>query len=405
MMHDTTTTADLPLQGVRVLDLSRVFAGPLCTMALGDLGAEIIKVEHPVRGDDTRDWGIRIGATNSTYFNCANRNKRSITLDLQTEEGQNIARELAKHCDVVVQNFKFGGAEKLNLGYDQLRELRPDIIYCSISGYDRTGPEASRPGYDLVLQGETGLMKINGEANQPPLKFGTSVVDMFTGMYSAQAILAALLGRHRTGKGKHIALSLFDSGTSITAFHGLESLLQGADVPRYGNEHPSIIPYGVFNAADGPLVIAVGNNAQYVKFCTHVIQRPDLAEDERFKTNMGRSQNRHELTPILSAEIAARKRTDLLNDLKAAGIPCGEVFGLVDALTSPRAEQAGVVKTYTTPEGGSAHVLAPPYRLDDERAPLRNPPPALGEGTNEVLRELLNLSDEALSDLRQKKII
>src|SRR5690606_15239538 len=213
-----SSSADLlPLAGVRVLDLSRVFAGPFCTMALGDLGAEIIKVEHPVRGDDTRDWGMHVCPTRTTYFNCANRNKRSITLDLRSEAGQDIARKLAEQCDVVIQNFKFGGAEKMNLGYEQIKQIRPDVVYCSISGYDRNGPEASRPGYDLVLQAETGLMHINGEAHQPPLKFGTSVVDMFTGMYAAQAILAALFQRQHTGQGRHIEMALFDSGISITA--------------------------------------------------------------------------------------------------------------------------------------------------------------------------------------------
>ena len=245
----------LPLAGIRVLDLSRVLAGPWCGMVLGDFGAEVIKVEHPLRGDDTRDWGLRIGATETAYFNSVNRNKRSVALDLQTAQGQAIARDLAGRCDVVIQNFKAGGIEKLGLGHERLREAQSAAsIYCSISGYDRTGPEASRPGYDLVVQGEAGLMALNGEAGQPPLKFGVAAVDMFTGMYAAQAVLAALYEREHTGRGRHIEMALFDCGLMITAYYGLEALLLGEDPPRYGNAHPSIVPYGVFDAADGPLV-------------------------------------------------------------------------------------------------------------------------------------------------------
>lgn len=400
-----TTLSSLPLEGVRVLDLSRVFAGPLCTMALGDLGAEIIKVEHPVRGDDTRDWGMRIGPTGTTYFNCANRNKRSVTLDLQTAEGQEIARKLAAQCDIVVQNFKFGGAEKLNLGYEQLQQIRPGLIYCSISGYDRSGPEAARPGYDLVMQGETGLMNINGEPTQPPLKFGTSVVDMFTGMYATQAILAALYQRRDTGKGRHIEMALFDSGVMISAFYGLESLLRGEDVERCGNSHPSIVPYGVFNAEDGPLVLAVGNNGQFKRFCTEVIGRPEIADDERFSTNLGRSKNREALLPIIHQELAVRKRADLLKGLSAANIPCGEVLGLHEALTSERARHSELIQHYDLPDGGQGHIMATPYKFDGVRMPVRLGPPQLGEGTNEVLQDMLDLSDAELATLRSRSVI
>lgn len=397
--------ASLPLEGVRILDLSRVFAGPFCTMALADLGAEVIKVEHPVRGDDTRDWGVHICPTRTSYFNCTNRNKRSITLDLQSEKGQALVHGLAAQSDVVVQNFKFGGAEKLNIGYEQLKEVRPDIIYCSISGYNTTGPEAGRPGYDLVMQAETGLMQINGEAHQPPLKFGTSVVDMYTGMYAAQAILAALFQRQVTGQGRLIEMSLFDSGISITAFHGLESLLRGADIPRHGNDHPTIIPYGVYDAKDGPLVVAVGNNAQFRRFCTEVIGRPDILEDQRFQTNVGRSEHRGVLLPIIKEELLKRSRRELLERMSAVGIPCGEVLGLHEALTSDRAKQSGVVQGFTTAEGGPGHVLTPPYRLDGKRPPVRHVPPVLGEGTEDVLKATLGVSDAELAQLRAEGVI
>jgi crotonobetainyl-CoA:carnitine CoA-transferase CaiB-like acyl-CoA transferase len=395
----------LPLAGVRVLDLSRVLAGPWCGMVLGDLGAEVIKVEHPARGDDTRDWGLRVGSTQTSYFNSVNRNKRSVSLDLQTAEGQRIARELAAQCDVVIQNFKFGGAEKLGLGYEQLKQEREDLIYCSISGYDRTGPEAARPGYDLLVQGEAGLMALNGEAEQPPLKFGVAAVDLFTGMYSAQAVLAALFERQKTGRGHHIEMALFDCGLMITSYYGLEALIQGEDPPRYGNAHPSIVPYGVFDAADGPLVITVGNNAQYARFCREVIERPDLAEDDRFQTNIGRAANRAVLVPELNREIGMRKRAVLLERLAAAGIPCGEVLGLHEALTSKRATDAGLVTTQPHPEVGSTQVLAPPYRFDGERLPVRSAPPQLGEGTRDVLQSLLGLSDEQLTRLKTDGVV
>ncbi|NPT53186.1 CaiB/BaiF CoA transferase family protein [Paraburkholderia elongata] len=398
-------TSSLPLAGVRVLDLSRVLAGPWCGMVLGDLGAEVIKVEHPKRGDDTRDWGLRVGSTETAYFNSVNRNKRSVSLDLQTAEGQQIARELAQKSDVVIQNFKFGGAEKLGLGYEQLKQEHEDLIYCSISGYDRTGPEAARPGYDLVVQGEAGLMALNGEADQPPLKFGVAAVDLFTGMYTAQAVLAALFERQRTGKGRHIEMALFDCGLMITSYYGLEALIMGEDPPRYGNAHPSIVPYGVFDAADGPLVITVGNNSQFARFCRDVIERPDLAEDDRFRTNIGRAANREVLVPELNREIGRRKRQVLLERLTQAGIPCGEVLGLHEALTSKRATDAGLVTTQPHPEAGSTHVLAPPYRFDGARLPVRSAPPQLGEGTKDVLQSLLGLSDERLSRLKADGIV
>jgi crotonobetainyl-CoA:carnitine CoA-transferase CaiB-like acyl-CoA transferase len=398
-------TVKLPLAGVRVLDLSRVLAGPWCAMVLGDLGAEVIKVEHPERGDDTRDWGMRIGSTETAYFNSVNRNKRSVCLDLKTPEGQQIARDLVRKSDVVIQNFKFGDIEKLGLGYEALSAEQPGLIYCSITGYDRTGPEAARPGYDLVIQGEAGLMALNGEPTQPPLKFGVAAVDMMTGMYAAQGVLAALYEREKTGKGRHIGMALFDCGLMITAYYGLEALLRGNDPPRFGNGHPSIMPYGVYEAADGPLVVAVGNNSQFVRFCVDVIDRPDIAADERFKTNIARTQHRDELMPEIRRELASRQRADLLARMSAAGIPCGEVAGLHEALTSQRAVDGGLVKTMPHAEVGSVSVLASPYRFDGERLPVRSAPPKLGEGTSDVLQELLGLSEEKLAALKGSGVI
>lgn len=395
----------LPLAGVRVLDLSRVLAGPWCGMVLADMGAEVIKVEHPGRGDDTRDWGLRVGKTETAYFNSVNRNKRSVTLDLQTPEGQQIARDLAKQCDVVIQNFKFGGIDKLGLGYETLKQDQPGLIYCSITGYDSSGPEAARPGYDLVVQGEAGLMAINGEKTQPPLKFGVAVVDLFTGMYAAQAVLAALYQREKTGTGRHIEMALFDCGLMITAYYGLEALLMNDDPPRYGNQHPSIVPYGVFDAEDGPLVITVGNNRQFARFCTEVIERPDLAADERFATNLARGTHRDALMVEIDLELGRRKRDLLLARLAAAGIPCGEVLGLLEAMQSKRAADAGLVTRQPHPVAGTVDVLAPPYRFDGERLPVRSAPPVLGEGNHDVLKSLLGLSDEKLAALKASGVL
>lgn len=396
---------DFPLEGVRVLDLSRVFAGPLCGQVLADFGADVIKVEHPGRGDDTRDWGMRIGKTETTYYNSMNRNKRSITVDLQTPEGVKIIHSLLPQCDVVIQNFKTGGAEKLGLGYEQLKAIKPDLIYCSVSGYDSSGPEAKRPGYDLVIQAEAGLMAINGEAGQPPLKFGVAAVDMMTGMYAAQAVLAALFRRERTGKGRHIEMALYDCGLMITGYYGLDALLLGHDPQRYGNAHPSIVPYGMYDAADGPLIIGVGNNAQFDKFCRQVVQRPDIVEDPRFATNVERAKNRLVLGPMLKELIAGFPRDVLLERLSAAGIPCGKVAGLHEALTSERTRRGGLLQEMPHPVAGTTHVFAPPYRLDGQRLPIRNAPPTLGAATRDVLQQLLQLPEAELQALRDKGVL
>lgn len=397
--------ATLPLSGVRVLDLSRILAGPTCAMALGDLGAEVIKVEHPRRGDDTRDWGTPIGSTQTAYFNSVNRNKRSVTIDLQKPEGVALVRQLAEVSDVVVQNFKHGGADKLGVGYEQLRAINPRLIYCSIAGYASNSAEADRPGYDLVVQGESGLMALNGDAGQPPLKFGVAVVDLFTGMYAAQAVLAALHQRHRTGVGRRVDLALFECGLALSSYYGLEAMVTGREPPRYGNAHPSIVPYGVFEAEDGPLIITVGNNAQFQRFCIDVIERPDLAEDERFKTNVLRSTHRQVLVPILHEVLRLHTRAVLLERLNAAGIPCGEVLGLHEALCSPRARDSALVRQVPHAEVGSMAMYGSPYRFDGSHLPVRHVPPQLGTGTDDVLESLLGLDSSTRRALREQGVI
>ena len=392
---------DLPLAGIRVLDLSRVLAGPWCAQVLGDFGADVIKVEHPERGDDTRDWGVRTTPGNTSYFDSVNRNKRSIGVDLADPEGLALVRALARESDVLVQNFKTGGADRLGLGYDALSAENPGLIYCSVAGYASDGSEATRPGYDLVVQGESGVMALNGEQGGPPLKFGVAAVDLFTGQYAAQAVIAALYQRERTGRGRRVDLALFDSGVSLTSYYGLESLAQGFDSPRYGNAHPSIVPYGVFEAGDGPLVITVGNNGQYRRFCEQVLERPDLCADPRFATNLDRSKNRAAFVPVLEAELAKWTRRDLIATLREHGIPCGEVTGLREALLGTRATEAGLI----VPGEAGGTVIAPTYRLDGRRLPVRRMPPGLGDSTAEILEERLGLGAAACEALKAKGVV
>lgn len=404
-MREEEKATALPLAGVKVLDLSRVFAGPLCGQVLGDLGAEVIKVEHPKRGDDTRDWGLRIGKTETTYYNSMNRNKRSITVDLQKPEGLALILEMLPQFDVVIHNFKHGGADKLGLGYEALKALKQDLIYCSVTGYATDTDEAARPGYDILVQGEAGLMAMNGEASQPPLKFGVAVVDLMTGMSAAQAVLAALFARERTGQGRKIDMALFDNGVSITGYYGLDALFMGKDPERFGNAHPSIVPYGMFEAADGPLIIAVGNNAQFERFCRDVIERPDLADNPKYATNVERAKDRKLLLPLMIETIRSFPRALLIERLNACGVPCGEVLGLHEALTSERVQQAGLVQNMPHPVAGQTAVLAPPIRMDGERLPIRRAPPTLGEGTREVLQNLLRLSDSQLQSLQAQGVL
>lgn len=374
-------------------------------MALGDLGADVVKVEHPARGDDTRDWGVRVGSRNTSYFNSANRNKRSVCLDLQTDEGRDLARRLAARSDIVIQNFKHGGAEKLGLGYEEIQALNPRVIYCSISGYSPLSPERSRPGYDLVIQGESGIMAMNGEEGQGPLKFGVAAVDMFTGMHAVQAILAVLYERVSTGQGRHIQMALYDHGLAMTSYYGLAARLGREDPPKFGNSHPAIVPYGVFEAQDGPLVIAVGNNAQFRRFCEHVIKRPDLIADPRFEQNTHRAKHRDILLPIIEACIRQYHRADLIERMQKADIPGGEVHGLYEAVESPRTEAAQMLHHYEDPEAGPQAIHAPSYVIDNVRVPVRRNPPHLGQHTSEVLQELLDVDEDTLHSLKSRHII
>lgn len=400
-----TNDLNLPLQGIRVLDLSRVLAGPSAAMALGDFGAEVIKVEEPTRGDDTRSWSVRVGKTESAYFNAVNRNKQSITVDLKHPEGQRLVRELAQHCDVLVHNFKTGGIERLGLGYERLGKANPRLIYCSISGYNASGPEAARSGYDQIIEGESGLMATNGEASGPPLRFGLSLVDVVTGAQSAQAILAALYQRERTGRGRHIQMALFECGVSMTVNAGLETMELGHDAPRAGNRSTLAFPFGVYAAKDGLIMLGVGNDGQFQRFCAGVIMRPDMAADKRFPTVALRSKHRDALNAEVERELAALPRATILQRASQSGVPCGEVLGLHEAMTSARVADFGLVARRPHPVAGSTYVFAPPYRFDGKRPPIRRDPPGLGADTQEVLESVLKLGADEIDRLKAERVI
>lgn len=372
------------LQGIKVLDLSRVLAGPWCTMTLADLGADVIKVESP-DGDDTRLWSPPSMETEhgrlSAYFSTVNRNKKSIVVDLNTPEGQAIVHKLAREADVVVENFKTGGAEKLGVGYDTLSALNPKLVYCSISGYGRTGPWANKPGYDFIIQGEGGIMSLTGADTDTPSKVGVAVVDITTGQNAATAILAALLARAHTGKGQHIDISLFDTQVQWLANIAHNVLFSGKDAGRLGNAHPSIVPYQAFPAADGWLVVAAGNDRQWQHLCT-VIERPAwAAANSPFATNPQRVENRAELVPQLASIFAGKPVAAWLAALEKGGIPCGRVNTVKQTLEHPVTQARGM--TFTL-EG--VPQVASPLRLAQTPPTYRSAPPACGQHTDEVLK-------------------
>ncbi|HYF17454.1 MAG TPA: CoA transferase [Ramlibacter sp.] len=374
------------LHGVRILDLSRVLAGPWCTMTLADLGADVIKIENPAGGDETRTWGpFRNGE--SAYYFCANRNKRSVAVDFTTAEGQATLRALARHCDVVVENFKAGALARYGLDYDSLRGLRPDLIYCSVSGYGRDSPLAARPGYDYVVQAEAGMMAITGEPGGEPMKAGVAVADLFTGMYAVQAILAAIVARRNDGQGQFIDMALFDCQLAMLANVASACLVTGEEPRRYGNAHASVVPYQVLPTADARIVLAVGNDRQFRLLCEQVLERPDLARDGRFTTNAARIEHREELMALLGELFRTRPAGEWQPRLARAGIPNGSVRSVGAALASQEARARGMVTTVEHPTMGPVRMLASPIRLGG--TPVRTPsaPPLLGQHTDEVLRE------------------
>jgi formyl-CoA transferase len=355
-------------------------------MMLGDLGADVVKVESP-EGDDTRRWGPPSQGGESAYYLCCNRNKRSIVLDLHTEEGQATARRLALRSQVLVENFRLGTMEKWGLGYERLSADNPGLVYCSISGYGRTGPLSHLPGYDFVMQGAGGVMSFTGEAGGPPEKVGVAIVDLTAGLFALSAILAALRVRDLTGRGQHIDISLFDSHLAWLANVGSNYLISGQVPPRYGNAHPNIVPYQAFPTGDGWLIVAVGTDRQWTRLCD-ILSRPDLATDPRFATNSARVEHRTTLVPLLEAAFTRRTTAEWLALLEAADVPAGPVNNVAQALDHPQAAARDMVQEVPHPGIGPVRMVASPLKLSHTPPTTRRHPPMLGEHTEEVLEEL-----------------
>jgi crotonobetainyl-CoA:carnitine CoA-transferase CaiB-like acyl-CoA transferase len=395
-----------PLEGIKVLDLSRVLAGPWCTQLLADLGAEVIKIERPGSGDDTRHWGPpwhgegekRVAA----YFLSCNRGKRSAAIDFATPEGAALVRKLATSADVLVENFKVGGLRKLGLDAEALRKVNTRLIYASITGFGQDGPYADRAGYDYIIQGMGGLMSItgqpDGEPGGAPMRVGVAVVDLFTGLYTCVAILAALYAREKTGEGAHIDMALFDTQLAMLANQASNALVSGKDPPRQGNTHPNIVPYQVFATVDQPIIIAVGNDGQFRKLaemCGH----PEWASDERFASNGARVANRAEIVRLVSKCIRHKSAAEWLAQLEAAGIPAGPINTVTQALADVQAQHRQMVRTL-----GGMPLVGSPVRLDGERADSDLPPPALGEHTEEVLTGI-GLEPSEIERLKSEGVI
>ena len=398
-----------PLKGLRVFDLTRILAGPTCTQLLGDLGAEIIKIERPGHGDDTRKWGPPFlkdengeDSDTAAYYLSANRNKRSLTLDIATAEGQALAKRLIAHCDVLVENFKVGGLAKFGLDYASVAEIKPDIVYCSITGFGQTGPYAPRAGYDYLAQGMGGIMSLTGEPEGEPMKVGVGIADVVCGLFAANAIQAALRHRDLTGEGQHLDLALLDTQIAWLVNEGMNYLVSGQVPRRQGNEHPNIVPYKVLPCSDGYFILAVGNDAQFQRFCAFA-GVPELAEDERFKTNANRVRNREALYALLP-EVTAQKPLDTwLEGLAEIGVPSGPVNDLARVFDDPHVLHRGmrIKMPYSGSESGELEMMGNPIKFSRTPVDYKLPPPKAGEHTDEVLTEMLDLSEEEIAALRE----
>jgi len=418
---DAAAVAPASLSGVRVLDLSRVLAGPWCTQVLGDLGADVVKVERPGQGDDTRGWGppfLRDGlgaeTNESAYFLGTNRNKRSIAIDLARPEGRELVRSLACQADVLVENYKVGDLARHGLDFASLHALNPQLVYCSITGYGQTGPYRERAGYDYAIQGLGGLMSVTGPSDAElgdgaagigPQKAGVAVADLFTGMYATVGILAALRHRDREGfrrgLGQHVDMALLDSQVAMLANLGANHLVSGEVPGRAGNAHRNIVPYQVFEAADGPFILAVGNDSQFAKFC-ELAGAPELAADPRYASNAGRVRHRAALVPRLAALIRPRLRAEWLASLESAGVPCGPINDLAQVFADPQVQARGMVESMKHPLTDALRLVASPLKLSATPVRSRRPPPLLGQHDAEVLADWLGWGTEQVGHCRRR---
>ena len=403
------------LSHIRVLDLSRVLAGPWCAQNLADLGAQVIKVERPGAGDDTRHWGPPFAkdpngqdTTESAYYISINRNKKSITLDISTPEGQAIVRDLVKTSDVVIENYKVGQLAKYGLDYLSLCAIKPNLIYCSITGFGQSGPYQHRPGYDFILQGMGGFMSITGEADHlpggGPQKAGVAIVDLFTGMYASSAILAAVIHRDRSGEGQYIDMALLDTQVAMLANISSNYLCSGVSPHRWGNAHPNVVPYQTFQTSDSWIIVAVGNDSQFRNF-VKAGNREALADDPRFATNPARIEHRAALIPLLAEMVKEKTKAQWITLLEAAGVPCGPINNLQEVFENEQVIARGIEMHVPHPTAGTMKLVASPMRLSKTPVEVRMPPPLLGQHTDEVLRNELGMSASQINELHQRGIV
>jgi succinate--hydroxymethylglutarate CoA-transferase len=392
------------LAGLRVLDLTRILAGPTCAQMLGDMGADVIKVEPPGTGDDTRTWGPPFTNGESAYFLGINRNKRSVTLNMASKAGQEILAGLVRKCDVLVENFKLGTLEKWGITNAWLEKNAPRAIRCSITGYGSSGPDCALPGYDFILQAESGLMSICGEQDGTPTKYGVAIVDVVTGLYACNAILGALAARERTGRGQHVEACLYDSGIAMLINVASNYLISGKDARRFGNGHPSIVPYTTYPTADGMMALAVGNDGQFAR-CAEVLGHPEWAKDERYSKNPARVANREVLDDLIAQALKTGKTAGWIEKLRAAGVPCGPINTVAQALTDPHTLARDMVQMVSHPKVGELKMVGIPFRMNGTPPSIRRAPPLLGEHTDEVLAGELGLTAARIAELRAEKVI
>jgi crotonobetainyl-CoA:carnitine CoA-transferase CaiB-like acyl-CoA transferase len=403
-MSPNSRPPDAPLSGITVIDLTRVLSGPYCTMLLSDMGARVIKIEQPGRGDDTRAWGPPFISGESAYFLSINRGKESLTLDLKHPEGRRVLDALLDRADVLVENFRPGTMERLGLGYDGVARRWPRVIYCSVSGFGQTGPRRSEPGYDAVIQAEGGLMSITGAADGEPFRLGVAIADIVSGMFAAQGVAMALVARARTGKGQRVDVGMLDATTALLTYQAGIYFATGRTPARLGNRHPSIAPYETFPASDGDFVVAVGNDEQWRRFCD-VIEMPELAADDRFETNRARVTNYDALRPLLVETLRVGRRGEWVRKLKAAGVPCGSVRDVGEVLEDPQLAARQMVETVEHASAGDIRVLGLPIKLSDTPGAIRSAPPTLGQHTDQILRTDVGLDVEQIARLHADRVV